>query len=105
MRTADAVLQNATHDKECFLTKKDANTTLVFKVSESRFSLDMHSSGCTDEMAFEGYNTNTQIAVRNQFHKPLSITLTHRYSDDKVYSHTWHHVASGTTALGMACWF
>lgn len=100
VRTADEVFRNAKHDKECFLTKKDANGTLVFKVSESRFSLDMHSSGCTDDMAFEGYNTNTHIAVKNEFHKPLSITLTHRNSDDKMYSRTWHRVAPGTVTPG-----
>ncbi len=100
VRTTEAVFQNATHDKECFLTKQDANTTLVFKVSESRFFLDMRSSGCTDAMAFEGYNTNTHIAVKNHFHRPISITLSHRYSNDKVYSHTWHRVAPGAVTPG-----
>jgi len=100
VRTADAVVHNVKHDKECSLTKQDANTTLVFKVSESRFSLDMRSSGCTDDMAFEGYNTNTHIAVKNQFHRTLSITLTHRYSDDKVNTHTWNSVAPGAVTPG-----
>ncbi len=100
VRTAEAVFSNAKRDKECFLTKKDANTTLVFRVSESRFSLDMHSSGCTDDMAFEGYNTNTHVSVKNQFHEPMSITLSHRYSDDKVYSQTWRNVAPGAVTPG-----
>jgi len=42
-----------------------------------------------------GCNTNTQIAVKNQFHRTLSVALTHGYSDDKVYTHTWNSVAPG----------
>src|SRR5689334_19501651 len=90
---------SAKRNKECFLTKKDANTTLVFKVTEAKFSLNMLSSGCTDDMEFQGYNTNTRVAVKNTFHKPVTITLTHQYSDDRVFSQTWRNVAPGATTL------
>jgi Up-Regulated in long-lived daf-2 len=41
------------------------------------------------------YNTSTQISVRNNFSETVSITLTHQYSDDAVYTQTWNDVAPG----------
>lgn len=41
------------------------------------------------------YNTSTQISVRNNFSETVSITLTHQYSDDEVYTQTWNGVAPG----------
>ena len=42
------------------------------------------------------YNTHTKIAIKNEFPEDAAtITLTHHYSGDEIFTQTWKDVAAG----------
>ncbi|MDB4951368.1 MAG: phospholipase LlSicTox-alphaIII2-like [Gemmatimonadetes bacterium] len=89
--------KNGTHNKQCILRDDDANSLLVFSASPRTLEMNMKSGSCSDGMTLNGYNTCTRIAVLSRFADPVTITLTHQYSDDRVYTQVWRGITDGQT--------